>query len=315
MTEQTQKTTEFVPSIKTEEEITPVDVSGRNVTGEDTQEVVETGKPLTLERGDITPGRLEAGGTEIVFQRHGKYIRDRADSHVGELTEHAVQLETEAADKYFTDLMESMSDEEKAKTYFLFVASDTNYAGAGQRSYETATIAQKVAETILHEQGVSEENVVNLSHKLKAQGSPRPMARLREPQMFDKSPDFVKHMSDKYGGLGMDFWIAFEEDVEKEVRESVKAEGPDEIADRMKLTAKVIARYASMFHTSHPDSRLVVWASTHYDTISPFVKRDVLHKPKSEAVLVDYGGGFTLDIDADKAATAKISGVDYPVSL
>lgn len=315
MTEQKQDPTEFTPSFKAEGDASSTVASGRNVAGEDTQEVAEVGKPLMLERRDIVPGHLEAGGTEIVFQRHGKYIRDREDSHVGGLTEQAVQLETEAADRYFTDLLESMSDEEKAKTYFLFVASDTSYAGAGQRSYETATIAQKVAETILKEQGVPEDNVVNLSHKLDTQGSPRPMARLREPQMFDKSPDFVKYMSEKYGGMGMDFWIAFEEDVEKEVREGMKAEGPDEIADRMKLTAKVIARYASMFHASHPDSRLVVWAGTHYDTISPFVKRDVLHKPKREAVLVDYGGGFTLDIDANKVATAKISGKDYPVSL
>lgn len=290
-------------------------ISGYNITDADLTEATANERSLKLERVNLVPGHIEVGGTELVFQRHGKYIRDKEDANVGSLTEFAVQQETETAENYFTALLSNMSENEQVNTYLLFLASDTSYANAGQRSYETATIAQKVSEVILKEQGVPEGNILNISHTLKAQGSPRPTVSLREPQIFDKSPDFVEYMKNKYDDLGRDFWIAFEKDVEKETRQIMGAEGPDEIADRMKLTLKVVARYASLFHAAKPDSRLVVWASTHYDTISPFVKRDVIHAEKSDIVLVDYGGGITIDIARDKAVTANIGDKEYPIDL
>lgn len=291
-------------------------VSGRNVTSLDIAQVaLSAERPVKLDRANLVPGKIRANETEIVLQRHGQYVRDREEPKVGSLTEEAVQIETESAANYFTELFDTLAEEELENTYILFVSSDTQYAGGGKRSYETVTIAQKVAETIFNEKGVSHANILNNSHKLQAQGSPRPMALLREPQVFDKSPEFAEFMKGKYGDLGKDFWIAFEEDVEKETRLTMGAEGPDEIADRMKISIKVLTRYAAFFHTSKPDSRLIIWAGTHHDTISPFVKRDVLHKDKTAAVLVDYGGGVTIDIDSNKAATVNVDNQQYPINL
>jgi len=291
-------------------------VSGHNVTSLDiAQAALSVERPVKLDRANLVPGRIRVNETEIVLQRHGQYVRDREEPNVGSLTEEAVQIETESAANYFTELFDTLAEEELENTYILFVSSDTQYASGGKRSYETVTIAQKVAETLLDEKGISHANILNNSHKLQAQGSPRPMSLLREPQVFDKSPDFVEFMKSKYGDLGKDFWIAFEEDVEKETRLTMGAEGPDEIADRIKIATKVLSRYAAHFHASKPNSRLIIWAGTHYDTISPFVKRDVLHKDKTAAVLVDYGGGITIDIDINNAASANVDNQQYPINL
>lgn len=291
-------------------------VSGRNVTALDMARVALSDEhPTYLERADLVVGHLDAGGTEIVLQRHGKYIKDKEDPNSGSLTEEAVRLETESAVRYFNELLDALTPEERNETYVLFVASDTGYADGGRRSYETVTIAEEVARTILVEKGVSSANILNISHKLEGQGSPRPMTQLREPQLFGESPDFVKYMRDKYGDLGKEFWIAFEEDVEKETRLSMGAEGPDEIADRMKKAVKILTRYASLFHMEKPNSRLVIWAGTHYDTISPFVKRDVLRKDKAAAVFVDYGGGVTIDIDSNNTAIVNINSEQRALDL
>lgn len=291
-------------------------VSGRNVNLLDiTQAVYSTECLVKLNRANLVPGHIKVNETEIVLQRHGQYIRDREEPNVGSLTEEAIQAETESAASYFTELFNTLPEEELKNTYILFVSSDTKYANGGKRSYETVSIAQKVAETFLDEKGVSQANILNNSHRLKAQGSPRPMAQLREPQVFDESPNFIEFMKGKYGDLGKDFWIAFEEDVEKEARLSMGAEGPDEIANRMKIAIRVLARYSSLFHVSKPDSRLIIWAGTHYDTISPFVKRDVLHREKTSAVLVDYGGGITIDINDNKGAIANVDEQQYPIDL
>jgi len=294
----------------------PEVLSGRDVQASSIAEVAPTSEfHIELGRANIIPSHIGVGETEIVLQRHGRYIRDRENPNVGSLTPEAIQVETESADRYFTELMDGLSHEELSSTYFLFVASDTVYAGGGMRSYETVSIAQRVAETLLAERDVSTDNILNNSHDLHAKGAPRPMATLREPKMFEKSPDFVQFLSDKYGDLGKDFWVAFEEDREEETRKALGAEGPDEIADRMKMATRALSYYAAQFHRAHPGRRLVVWAGTHYDTISPFIKRDVLQQAKSAEVFVGHGGGVTIALDAQMQAQANINGQKYPVEL
>lgn len=272
-------------------------------------------RPVRLERAHLVPGRLDPGGTELVLQRHGEYRRDREAPDAGSLTPEAIRLETEAAAAYVAQLLAGISPSERQRLHFLFVASDTAYAGGGQRSLETVTIAQRVTEVLLAEHDVQSGNILNLSHDLMNRGAPRPMRQLREPRMFADSPDFVAYLREQYGDMGKDFWIVFEEDAEREARLDFGAEGPDEIADRMHQAVRVFSRYARLFHQARPESRLVIWASTHYDTISPFVKRDILHLEKRAAVLVGHGGGLTIDIAPDGVTTAAVAGQQYSIEL
>src|SRR5258708_4361220 len=54
--------------------------SGHNITEADIAHAdLSAEQPIILERTDLVPGQIEAGGTEIVLQRHGEYIKDRED--------------------------------------------------------------------------------------------------------------------------------------------------------------------------------------------------------------------------------------------
>jgi hypothetical protein len=285
--------------------------SGRNV---DVQKNVEQSNDVIfIDRDEIRPRNNGIGQTEIILQRHGKYERDKDSPNVGSLTPEAVRLETESAIRYFSELIQSVPEEERGTLNILFVSSDTSYAGGGQRSYETTSIAQRVAEQLFESNGIPAENILNITPDLN--NNPMALPELREPQMFEQSPDFVEFMRKKYGDLGKEFWIAFEEDTEEETRRSMDAEGPDEIADRIKYALTILANWSQSFHQQELGNRLVIWAGTHYDTISPFVKRDVLHKDKSKPVLVDYGGGVVIDIDQAGNTTTSIAGDDFEVNL
>lgn len=308
------------PTGNTENKVSRGGLGGRNVQlGEVAQAQLDPGIPTefptAIERADIRPGHIEIGGTELILQRHGKYERDTSLEKAGSLTPEAAAAERSAAEEYFRTLFAGMSEDERATVDIMFVASDTSYHGAGKRSYETALIAQEAARTVLGEYGLSEDQIINFSQGLWGEGAPRPMANLREPNMFSNSPDFVKFLQDKYGDLGLDFWVAFEEDTEREVREKMGAEGPDQIADRMAKSVRVLARYAENYHRNKPGRRLIIWAATHYDTISPFIKREVFGVGKEAQLLVDYGAGVTIDISPGGSATTELGEKTYQVPV
>lgn len=265
--------------------------------------------PTQLEKSDIRAHEIQTGETEIVLQRHGQYVRDREDPQVGSLSAESAEAERQAAERYFQDFFESVPEGERDKVDILFVASDTQYFGKGKRSHETAELAQAAAEEVLGRLGLSKEQI------LKGEDGPRAARHFREPQFLDKSPDFVDYMLQKYGGINIEFWTAFESDVEKETRLKMGAEGPDDIADRTAFMVRVLARYAQVYHKRNPDRRLVIWGATHYDTISPFVKREVFGVEKKRQLLVDFGAGFTIDINREGNATTELGGKTYAVPV
>jgi hypothetical protein len=271
--------------------------------------------PKRIERTDIEPKPIPVGATEIVLQRHGRYVRDVEDAQKGSLTEEAVELETQEAKSYFERFLGQLTDEEKQTVDVLVLASDTQYHYGGRRSYETGNIALDAAKSVFKDVGIAEENIHNTREVLVGDGQSRPMSKLREPQFIDNSPEFTDYLKEKYGDMTLDFWIAFEEDTESEMREELGAEGPDDIADRTNRATAILARYAQNYHRLNPGRRLVIWAATHYDTISPYVKRDIFGVGKEVPLQVDYGAGITIDIDTNGDAETVIDGKVYQVPV
>lgn len=265
--------------------------------------------PRKIEKSDIEALSIKIGGTEIVLQRHGIYERSIDNPNAGSLTEAGAQDVYDLSKKFFESLFESIPEEERGTLDILVVASDTQYREGGRRSMETADKVIEAIKEKLEEFGMSQSQLLNTSERYKQQ--PRPMPDLREPQMFDNSPDFVAFLKEKYGDLGKEFWIAFEEDIERETRQAMNAEGPDEIADRLKHVVEVLKRYSRVYHSKHAGKRLVLWAATHYDTISPYVKREVLKVGKEVPLGVDYGAGISIEIDSDENLSTRVSGRDY----
>lgn len=279
-------------------------------------DIQESVFPTQIEKTDIKPHPIQVDETEIVLQRHGAYIRDRNDPNKGSLSPESVAIEQSSAANYFETFLTQLPEAERSSVDVLVVASDTQYFNGGQRSLETAVIAQQVATNIFERHGLPASNIINSTGRLSGDGGPRIVTKLREPNFLDKDPpEFIDFMLKKYGGVNLDFWIAFEEDRHKDVREAMGAEGPDDIADRTAFTVRTLAHYARAFHKANPNRRLIIWAATHYDTISPFVKRDVFGVGKDKQLLVDYGAGIVIDVDKAGAATTEINGRYYPVNL
>jgi hypothetical protein len=269
--------------------------------------------PPRIERSDIEALPVKVGGTEIVLQRHGQYERSADTSNVGSLTEEGVENVRGTGFRFFKSFFENIPASERADVEVLVIASDTQHKERGKRSTETADTVMGALREVLSELGLNESQILNTSGRFSGEGAARPTPKLREPQMFNNSPEFVEFLKDKYGDQGKDFWIAFEEDVEKEAREAMGAEGPDEITDRLTFMVSALNRFSRMYHKKNPNKRLVIWAGTHYDTISPYVKREVFGVDKDVALGVDYGAGISIEIDPSGKMTTQLGGSEYEI--
>jgi hypothetical protein len=118
--------------------------------------------------------------------------------------------------------------------------------------------------------------------------------RLRDLRMFEDSPEFVQFLKNKYGS-GKEFWVAYEVAKERETRLAMGAEGPEDIANRVDAYLKVVAKAMKSYTALHPGRRVVVWAVSHYDCISPYVKKQVAQLNETDFLdnyfPIEQGGG------------------------
>ena len=273
-----------------------------------------------IEKKDIHAPRLDVGSSAIVFQRHEKYERNPESDIAGSLIPEVVD-EAKARDKAFFN--EVLADKDGSDTMVLFVSSDTQYANNGYRSMETAQIAQDAAIEAMEELGIDPSvNIVNFNPDFKTDGfdatnqSIRPDRNIREPQIFE-SMDYVNYLKSKYGSddaLSPKAWSIHEMDGEKEKREEFGAESVYDMANRTKKSLSVLERYSKVFHANNPDKKLIIWAASHYDTISPFVKQ-ATETSFDQYVPVAYGAGIVIELKEGHEPTFEAQGKRVAVHL
>jgi broad specificity phosphatase PhoE len=267
-------------------------------------------------RANITPPVLDPGDTCIVVQRHEAYDRHDGD-RVGSLTPEGEEREWDLAYNYFDTLMANLPADERAGLRVFFTASDSIFEdneASGERSYETAVIAQQAAEAIFEKYDLPQSGITNVDMGARS-GYPVPNPELREPKIFTESRAFVDFLRTKHGGINKAFWHDFESDGEAEVRQDMGAEGPVEIASRLKQTLSELAGQAREMHAAEPGRRDVIWVVSHYDTISPFVKLEVLGAGLESELPVEYGGGIVVKVDNSGEATTKLAGSTHSLAL
>lgn len=288
-----------------------------------------------IEKTDIKAPEIQAGGTAIVLQRHGKYNRDRNAENAGSITdsEELAQLDR----KFFNDLL-AQEQQDGVETVVLFVSSETQYAGKGYRSMETGQVAQVVASEAFLEAGIDpSERIINFNEDYSTSGSEatgqpiRPMKGIVEPKMFDETPEFVKELGRKYNPpevqadidarrtdvqLSPQAFAAYEADEPgvRELRELYGAEGVHDIVDRTKKSLRILERYSKIFHAKNPNKRLVIWATSHYDTISPLVK-EATDTDFSDYMPVDYGAGVIIELPSSGETTLGAQGEKVSLQL
>lgn len=264
----------------------------------------------------------EVDGTSLVLQRNAKDERNPDAKDFGALTPEALEQTRAQAKQYFLNLFAALSPEERKDVEILVVASDAKLespeglTSEHKRGLETAEQVINGIEEALEEVGIDRSQLLNRSEfaEFAEPEGPVEFDELEALKMFSKSPDFVQYLVEKYG-IGKKFWINYEMDSERETRKAMNAEGVEDIAERMRYFLLMLARAADQRHKENPGKRLVIWAVSHYDAISPFVKRRVLDRPATDYLPVNAGGGVTLEISPEGDVKTELSGKPFDVKL
>lgn len=276
-------------------------------------------KPLEkITRSDISREMPGVGETEIIMQRHEKYIRDTEHERSGSLEQEEAKKAYDQAVEILESKMDSILEDERKNVDILVIASNTEYGKAkGMRSFETASeVVGGILETfdkyeldrnqlLNSKTAVSEKNEDAVPSKNK---------NIQEPRFMSQSPEFVEYLKSKYGNQTQEFWQAFEEDWEKDEREHVGAEGPKDILERYNKFIEILKNFSQHYHKKHPGKRLIIWPVSHYDTISPYIKNKVAKIDPNQFLPVDYGAGISLNIDCEGKVSSKIQGKEYELN-
>lgn len=281
-----------------------------------------TSKPQ-LERitpADIKPVVPEDGGSVFILQRNAK-DKDNRDLPkesplFGALDEGEAEV-TEAWSKdYFDQIFKGLTPEERAKIDILIVAGNASLSmpsgknSPHKRSVETAEHILAGIKASMTEYGVNPNQLLNRT------GKPMELTSggLLDLKILDESPDFVKFLLDKYGDT-KDFWVAYEEDRHKDIREQMGAEGPEDIADRVASYMATLDNAMKLYHQNHPGRKVIVLANSQYDSISPTLKKYVTGQPMETYLPVDYRGGVVFEVGEDGRMSAIVQEHKYDVSF
>jgi len=282
---------------------------------------------------DIRPEVPETEGTVIIYQRNAADKRTPGKDF-GALTEEGVKKTRDQAREFFSKLFSKMSIEERKQLDILVLASDSElHTPDGEKSdhkraVDTATEVIHELAPLMKKNGLKENQLLNMEHA--SNGAPVEVSLLKDLRMIDETPEYVEFLEKKAQeavGSGRKnlrgkelpaqlwFWIMFEEDEFKKKREELGAEGPTEIADRINAYFSMIKLLGDEYHKQNPGRKLLVWAVSHGDTITPYAKQHIADLPLDAFLPVKKNGGLTIEVSADGNATTQLSGKEFSVSF
>jgi len=267
-----------------------------------------------ITEADIRPEVPNLDETTLVLQCNIRDIRDpKSPLEMGSLLPEAAESARLKARGFFDKIIGSLKLKERNTIDFLIVASDTELItpmeeikSDHKRALETADVVMEALKESMAAFSIERSQLLNRTERPVKLSS----GRLQDLKMLKDSPEFVNFLKEKYG-IGKEFWIAYEDDVERETREKMEAEGPDEISKRVDNYIRTVAKAIKLYHEKHPGRRVVVWAVSHYDAISPYIKSVIGRMKKTDYLPVDKGAGITIKVGKDLKATSTIQGNEY----
>lgn len=273
---------------------------------------------------DLKPEVPEIGGSVIVLQRNAS---DRNNRKALEDSPEFGTLDPGEAEKtrleskaFFEHVFGGLTQEERGTLNVLVVAADTKLNLPDGRKSEHKR-AVETADQVVAGLNTMDEFSISKNQLLNKKGKPIELSsgRLKDLKMLEDSPEFVKFLRDKCTADGIfderKFWVSYESDEYRQERERMNAEGPIDIANRVNGYMRVLANAAKSWHEKHPGRRLVVWAVSHYDSISPFVKKNIVGMDEQTFLdtylKVDSRAGVVFNLGKDGSATTEIKGQKY----
>lgn len=267
----------------------------------------------------LHPETLNPGETVIVLQRNAKDNRDpESDTDLGALDERSAETTKEKVRGFFDELFDSLDPADWGSVDILVYASDAELItprpeirSPHKRALETAEIDIETIEELLAKRGLSRTQLLNESGPI-----PVTNQQLDDLRMLRDSPGFVDFIRGIYG-TGKNFWVNYENDSSRHryIREQMGAEGPEDIADRVEEFIATLSSEMNAYHQSHPGRRVVIFAVSHYDAISPYAKLNVAKLPTTKYLGVGYGDGLVIKINSDGTGETRIGDKSFPVTL
>lgn len=277
--------------------------------------IIEPKIEITMD--NLEPEILNEGETEFVVQRHAADNRDPHNSslELGELEAESAEKVRAHSENFFDKIFESLSKEERETVNIIVVAADSKLGPIEGEESDYKRAVETAKQVIAGIKSSTEKYPSKKNPLLNRTGEPIEISeKLNDPHFLRKSPEFVEFLTKNEEETGETFWATFESDAKKEVRKSMGAEGPDEIVNRLDEYLQLMKRAMKCHHKKNPESRTIVWIVTHYDTISPYIKK-IADLKKTDFVPVKNGAGIVIKIGKDNEVTTKIAGKNYNISL
>jgi len=269
-------------------------------------------RKMEIKRDDLHPEIASPGETVLVLQRNAKDDRSPKSEDFGALIPEQAKQAEDSARVFFDQVFADTGEEEKSKIRILVVASDASLPRPDggephKRAVDTAVSVISGIKESMRKFDVSDDQLLNEVET--TSGTPIEMSGLTDLLIFKDSPEFVDFLKKKYG-FGKDFWVKLEEDADITERAGLGAEGPSDVADRMRrVLSALVQECARKYHQADPGTRLYIWAVSHYDSISPLVKDYIYNKDPAKAYLpVEQGSGIVIKLDKDGVGKTTING-------
>jgi cobalamin biosynthesis Mg chelatase CobN len=295
-----------------------------NFSVSESAEAIPETERVALTKEDLrVPEIFEPGDELIILACNVKDIRAQEDGEIGTLyPEQADAFRNSIVD--LTDsIYEHLSEEEKENLDIVVLAGDTTLVTPGNEglkvSQQRAVLTGKEAIAGIT-QSMEKYGIDASKHIISDGEKPVALSHLRDVNMLHETDNpnvkqFVDYMIDKYGS-GRELWMAFEDDSEKEQRESLGVEGPTEIADRVAQLVNLAAYIADLTKQGDKDKRVVVLAVGHYDNISPWAKKNLLGiNPADGFIPVEKGGGLVIQRKTNGSASTLVGGKEYLLDI
>lgn len=291
-------------------------------TGPEVKIETETKEIKGITEDDLRVVIPEKDASIIVLQCNARDERDPDSKIFGTITPEGILKARKKAQDFFKTFITSIPEDERKDIDILVLASNATldspegFMSEHKRASETAEATMDGICEALKEAGLSLNQLLNFS-EFKQDTEPNGVIEfeeLEDTQIFRETPEFVQHLVSKHGSKE-NFWIQYEQDTDKKTRQRMKAEGVDDIASRMGSFMRLLAQASQERHKNDNGKRLVIWTVSHYDAISPFIKRRVLDRPATDYLPINKTGGITMEVTQGGEVVTQIHNQKFNVDL
>lgn len=256
----------------------------------------------------------------IILTRHGRYNRTEDIETGGHITEQG-KKEIEQKTK---DRIKNIVGKNLLKTTFLVIGSPTHWLSReylGQRAKETEQITKQTIIEMLKQQGIEAEEISKCMYSKKeiytrkSAISIRKIANLiAEPNVYDETPEYIKKLKLKHGGMTDGFWK--ELTTSEEAKQYNKnAETPSVLNKKIKDMLNYVIDWSKAYAKENKKDVCVILIS-HGETIEPFLNNNKL---RGEIGDIDYNEGIVFEIKENqiivKTENPKFIGPSKPLKI